>query len=414
MPAATPTPEVSLAPTPPPEVTPNGSASESPPARATDAASGGFRWLPPPTCRDDGPTSLSFSPVDPDRVTVFEPLGKMQGDHVTPVDHTYITHDLAPQPGSTGSGGPWVSPYDVLAPADGLITSIEAFPFRPAPSGFTGVIEDYRVVIWHSCTLSTIYIHLGGLAPEILEQTGNIPSGGRWFASRGSPIEVTAGQVIGKVGLRSIDFSVHDTNVTLPGLLVPEHYAGEPWKVHTVDPFDYLDEPARSRLLEKNPRSVEPLGGKIDYDIEGRLVGSWFLEGTVGYRGVGAEPPFYVSGHLTFAYDYIDPNQLRVSIGAETGIDEGDCSVCQGVYGVRGNGPDPATVAEESGLVKYELVGRLHTGELHVRTANDERVALGVMLVQVIDDRTIKVEIVPGATANEVVAFSDAARLYLR
>ena len=64
--------------------------------------------------------------------------------------------------------------------------------------------------------------------------------------------------------------------------------------------------------------------------------------------------------------------------------------------------------------MKYELVGRLHTGELHVRTANDERVALGIMLVQVIDDRTIKVEIVPGATANEVVSFSDAARLYLR
>ena len=64
--------------------------------------------------------------------------------------------------------------------------------------------------------------------------------------------------------------------------------------------------------------------------------------------------------------------------------------------------------------MKYELVGRLHTGELHVRTANDERVALGVMLVRVIDDRTIKVEIVPGATANEVDAFSDAARLYYR
>ena len=53
----------------------------------------------------------------------------MAGDHVTPVDHTYISHDKAPQPGSTGAGGPWVSPYDVLSPADGLITKIEAFPF---------------------------------------------------------------------------------------------------------------------------------------------------------------------------------------------------------------------------------------------------------------------------------------------
>ncbi|MCH8908147.1 MAG: hypothetical protein IH840_13745 [Candidatus Heimdallarchaeota archaeon] len=32
-------------------------------------------------------------------------------------------------------------------------------------------------------------------------------------------------------------------------------------------------------MLEKNPRTVEPFGGKIDYDIDGRLIGNWYLQG---------------------------------------------------------------------------------------------------------------------------------------
>ena len=43
---------------------------------------------------------------------------------------------------------------------------------RPVPEGQPGLVEDYFLEIYHSCTLITVYIHLGGLAPEILEVTG--------------------------------------------------------------------------------------------------------------------------------------------------------------------------------------------------------------------------------------------------
>ena len=43
------------------------------------------------------------------------------------------------------------------------------------------------------------------------------------------------------------------------------------WKPHVVDPFDHIDEPLRSQLLAFNARKTPPLGGKIDYDIDGRL-----------------------------------------------------------------------------------------------------------------------------------------------
>ena len=168
---------------------------------------------------------------------------------MTPTDHTYFVHnklrDYEKQADAVRSGGslkPWAPAFDVRSPADGLIVRIGTFPFGPAPEGYTGTLEDYRVVIWHSCKVSSIFIHLGGLAPEILEVTGPLEGGSQgWNVPYGgASIPVKAGQVIGKVGAQGIDFSVHDTRVTLEGLQVPEHCQGEAWKIHTVDLFDYF------------------------------------------------------------------------------------------------------------------------------------------------------------------------------
>jgi len=353
---------------------------------------------------------------------------------VTPTDHTYFVHnklreyeEQASAVRSGGSSKPWAPPFDVKSPADGLIVHIGIFPFGPAPEGYTGTLEDYRVIIWHSCKVSSIFIHLGGLAPEILEVTGQLQGGSQgWSASRGGQsIPVKAGQVIGKVGAQGIDFSVHDTRVTLEGLLIPEHYQGEAWKIHTVDPFDYFQEPVRSQLLEKNPRKTAPYGGKIDYDIKGRLVGNWFMEGTVDYGGGGSKeqsgfwgnrPCPYCNGHLAIAYDHINPLQIRISIGAETGIPQNACYICQAVYGVKSNGPNPATIDAASGLVKYDLVAREFIDNTGIRepTRNAEGQVLGVFLAQVVDDTTIKVEVIPGRDSSQVTGFSESARLYHR
>jgi len=138
--------------------------------------------------------------------------------------------------------------------------------------------------------------------------------------------------------------------------------------------------------LEKNPRKAAPYGGKIDYDIKGRLVGNWFLEGT------------------------------GISIGGETGIPRDACNICQAVYGVKGNAPDPATIDAASGLVKYDLVAREFIDNTGIRepTRNAEDQVLGEFLAQVLDDTSIKVEAIPGRTSSQVTGFSESARLYHR
>jgi hypothetical protein len=115
----------------------------------------------------------------------------------------------------------------------------------------------------------------------------------------------------------------------------------EPWKIHTVDLFASFKEPLRSQLLAKNPRSARPRSGKIDYDIDGMLVGNWFERGTNGYAGVcdghsGQGGCAYWTSHLALAYDHLDPTQVRVSFG--------DFGGREAQFGVVGNGPDPAKV----------------------------------------------------------------------
>ena len=313
----------------------------------------------------------------------------MYASHVTPTDHGYI---------NTGEG----VTASVQSPAAGEIVNISAFP-RP---------NDFFVTIWHSCTISTIYIHLTDLAPEIRDQVGNLEPGGNWYGNAANPLRVAAGQVIGTMR-RSVDFSVQNTNTILPGFVIPAHYS-EAWKIHTADLFDYFQEPLRTTLRGKSERTIEPVSGKIDYDIDGRLVGNWFVEGTGGYSG---GPGDYWLTHLAIAYDHISPDIVLISI-PNSGINDADvCNVCGNVYGVKGNGPNPAHVNVATGLVTYELVARKHVTDPRTGanvTVVDESKTLGVFLAQMLADRRIKVEVFPGKTAGEVSGFTSNSRIYER
>ena len=319
----------------------------------------------------------------------------MAGSHVTPTDHLYITHNL------WGDENPDI---DVVAPANGRLIHLGRMP-----GSFDR--EDYFVTIAHSCTLFTMYIHAGALAPKIANEVGTLEPGENWYGD----IPLQADEPVTKASKWTLDYMVADTTTTLPGFVVPEHYQGEAWKIHIVDPFDFYLEPLRSVLLSKNPRATEPRGGKIDYDIDGRLVGNWFLEGTQDYSGGGfkSQGGEYWRGHLAFAYDHIDPAQVRISIGADVGIPVDACGVCMGVYGIRLNSPDPARISVESGLVALELVARNKEPDTP-RTYNQEDEVLGVLLVQMIEDRTIRFEVFPDKIGSQVTTFTEKAVKYHR
>jgi hypothetical protein len=337
-------------------------------------------------------------------------MGKMapQSGHVTPTDHLYIHRDV-----------PLGEDIDyVVAPADGFIVNIQRFgQDHPLDQNnpLSPMVPDYRLIFMHSCTVFTIFIHLGEFTPAIAEKVGQIPLNGRWAASPSKPIiEVKAGEPIAKFGATSLDWSVHNADTTLTGFVLPEHYESEPWKIHTVDPLQLYSEPIKSDLRSKMLRTVEPQAGKIDYDIEGTIAGNWFMDGTVNYSGNVPPTSKYWQGHLSIAYGFIDPTQIRISIGSDTGInDDLYCNICQGAYGIRGNQPDPATVGPDFGIVKYELMSRTDEGGYQGREQVGDT-SLGTFLVQHLGDRTIRVEVIPGKAPHEVSGFSDASLVYRR
>ncbi|MEE9513082.1 MAG: hypothetical protein V3V46_03305, partial [Anaerolineales bacterium] len=272
--------------------------------------------------------------------------------------------------------------------------------------------------------LYSIFIHLEQLAGPLADLDGKVPNGTTQYMR----IPIKAGDLIAyDGGTFGFDFSLHDEQITLPGFLVPESYRIEPWKVHTVDPYDYFEEPIRNALLTKNLRQVEPLGGKIDHDIQGRMVGNWFVVGTNGYAGsseVGGlvkpdQQIGYWNTHLSIAFDPIDPNGVIVSIGLYDGR--------SAQFLVKDADPRPEETAVETGLVKYELIdwNYMHSssgepwGGLAREMATDIIVApgvgvQGVVLLQMVADENLKMEAFPGMLAADVDGFTQAARLYER
>jgi hypothetical protein len=150
----------------------------------------------------------------------------------------------------------------------------------------------------------------------------------------------------------------------------------------------------------------------IYYDIEGKIVGNWFIESSIDYAASGLPELGYTKGHLSIAYGYIDPTQLRISIGMDTGIDENLCGICIGTYGVKRNKPDPATVDTDFGLVKYELMSREEESRFDREQVGD--VSLGTFLIQHLGNRSIRVEITPGKTPDQISGFSNASVVFRR
>ena len=133
-----------------------------------------------------------------------------------------------------------------------------------------------------------------------------------------------------------------------------------------------------------------PRGGKTDFDIDGRLVGNWFLEG-------GENPG--EAARLAFVFDYLDPTQVRIPIG---GMVEG-----RG-WGIAGNAPDPSDVTTASGIIKYEIFETgwkvAATGDAWSEASSQPGSALrgvngnsrATVLVEMIGDRRIKIEVFLG------------------
>lgn len=367
-------------------------------------------------CQKNTNVKFSSLPIALEDIKFVEPIGELREGHIMPGDHGGFDYKTSPTS----------FPVKVFVPADGFLVRVEKHPYQP-PSGYPKDIQHYHVYLEHSCTLFTGFVHVTEFAPEILSASSELKQLTKYRGSEqryGSfRIPLKAGQELGTAwSFGLLGWVTVDLTHNNKGYLNPQSYKAENWRIHSVSGLDYFEEPLKSKIMAKNPRTIEPRGGKIDFDIEGNLSGGWFEKGTGGFRDERAEPKQcgnfpcpYWDGHLAFVYDYVDPGQLRVSVGHNWGLGE------RTPFGVKGNGLDFKDVGVEDGLVKYELVAlkdlsreKGYETESPLITENDESRILGTLLVQVSDKDTIKVEIFPGKTKDQVSTFSSNARVYSR
>ncbi|MDP3727379.1 MAG: hypothetical protein Q8R35_01925 [bacterium] len=356
------------------------------------------------SCTGEGSQRLATFPLDPGNIELVVPMGRVQDSHVTPTDHQYVI-PMGTQSGSLVTDNP--TKYPIKAPVDGYIISIELFR-EPVEEQYRSQAyrDNYLVIFEHSCTFYTRLIHIDMLSEKVLASFSfDDPSSQHPYAKARIPVK--EGEVIGTVGPHSFDFQIMDTTVKEKNLISPGNI--DFFSAYTVNTFDYLTPALHAALLAKNMVKSAPLGGKIGYDIDGRLVGNWFLVGR------NKNQPDYWTNNLSIVYDHLDPTQIRVSFGNFSGYPK--------AFGVRGNAPDPAGVSKSSGAIKYELLafdyyaGGKRWDTLHyadsVSAANTSDLK-GTVLFQLIEDRKLKVEIFPGKAASEVAGFTAAAKLYER
>ncbi len=242
------------------------------------------------------------------------------------------------------------------------------------------------------------------LAPDIEAAFPDLQSGNHANGHHFVP----AGHEIARIGGQSLDVAVYNEERPLTGFISPELYESEFWKIYTDDFLAYLPADAREQILALSPRTMDPLGGKIDHDVPGHLMGNWFREGTNGYAGGGGGQ--YWDGHLAFVPDVFDPTQLKLSLGNFDGEAR--------QFSVRGNGPDFATVDAASGPVAYELLPqKIYNAPSDPIVASQNAAdgpVLGVVLVEVLEGERLRVQVFPGQTADAVSGFTDEAQTYER
>jgi hypothetical protein len=341
-------------------------------------------------CQGTGKKTLTTLPINLDVIRSIWPLGRTANEDVIPYETDGFSFKNLDTPPNS---------YTVVSPASGVVAMVnEHHSFAPAGDS-SGT--RYEVMIAHTCTQYSFIFDLSSVDPS---------------AVAGQPI--AEGQAVGKVGgSHGFSFGVLDTSHPNQ-YVVPEHY--EPFKLYGKNSFDYFSDSIKTALEAKSLRRVPPRGGALGIDQDGKLVGNWHTKESEDFIDNGPGREEYYKNLLSFVYDFIDPEHLRFSLGDYLGQPK--------QFGIKGNGPDPATVSVTSGMIKYELVDHHYKNETTVianentdafdpanvyKPVNDESV-IAVLLVQLTADRTLKIEIFPGKTAGEVSGFDSNAQIYER
>jgi len=258
--------------------------------------------------------------------------------------------------------------------------------------------DDYSLEIYLTKTAKMHYGHLSELAPKILEAAGTI-NYGRGVENR-VKIPIKEGQILAYVG-RHPGFDIGLTDLKRqayfanPSRYTPEYMGSLPFT-------EFLTSALREKIWEINPRTAEPRGGKVAYDVEGTLSGNWFLLGTTSLTEWSKQ--LVIAKHEHWAE--------RITIMDGSPLFDGDGKLNNGVppnlWWLVGNSPDPKTITSASGKVKFKVA------EWWKLQANENWPAEGTVMFEISNNQQLKFEFFKEQLPDEVNDFTNSVRIYER
>ena len=306
-------------------------------------ASDPFSNVAPPS---NGVAQFGVIPVAPGPGLSLTALGNLNPPgHVLPTDHVYFYANDLSLPAQT----PGTATRNVYMPATGALTFKLQAPGSDAKLLFRAT--------------DNFFFYLDHVLPTVTLAVGDV---------------VPAGALIGTTDPGgTLDLGAFDLSVTHAGFISPNRYPME--TLHYVSPWRYFAPALQPALYAQVYRSsaAADKDGKIDFDVAGRLVGDWFLQGMPVDSSSG---PYGWPRSVAFVYDYYDPAQVRVSIGGTVGP--------PGVWAIEAAAPRPESVTVASGVVPYRLL------------YSESRQQYGLLLVRMVTDSQLRMELFVGSTAG--------------
>ena len=315
-------------------------------------------------------------PLETSDFASLVPLGNLNpSGHVFPTDHHYFALT------NPGTSVPVRSP--------GEITVEKISQMEHLTDGFI----DYSLTIRLSDSVTAKFGHLSTLTSFLLNEAGTIPLGSTYttggkeyrYSSKSVSIDVAAGTEIGTTGVNpemmALDFGVYD-ELSTPFFANPTRIESMGNYYRAVSALDYFSEGPKA-VLEGYcgnwdgmlKRTVPPLGGTLSQDIPGTAQGIWFREGKSNYP----QDP-----HIALVHDNVNPSIPVFSIGNSIS------DLNSGTY--------PYT-PQTSGTTNRDFGDIEANGQIYAFQSfnNGEE---GTILVQLIDDNTLKIERVPPTTTS--------------
>lgn len=351
-----------------------------------------------------GTVTFTVSPMSVGDYKAVGPMGNLNPrmGHAFPTDHGGFAF-------TQNTAGLY---YNVYAPASGTIIEITYNENNwPASSGQTGTYRDWTIKIEHTKDFYSTFGHMSALDATIAAQAGTIQPD----VNNKVSIAVSTGQVIGLCGGRpgvvtGMDWFVTDYTAAAKSFINTNRYGRSLYSNHFLD---YCNSGLKNIYtpLIFNPdisplvtRETAPLGGKIDFDVAGKLCGNWFHNSITTTEAANSE----YNKQLSFVYDQYEPTKLRVTFGGPEGaVGSSTVSTPLGLwvttYQVVNNQPEPAAVNLASGEVIYWLRGLV---------INNEQTIEATLLVKIIDDQTVKAEGFTGLVTTP--AFTTNVQTYIR